>query len=299
MRPLLRRPRIPPLLRFPLQFGAAWAARRRAVAAAAAPGGGCPGPTAAAEGARAAVLLDTPPDGPAGCKTLHLIRHAQGYHNEAEEAWARDGHPRPADVLLRENSGMRYWDARLTPLGVEQSRALRARIGGAAAAGAAGLWALDPCPLPLDVVVTSTLTRAVQTAHVALGAPGHPRREGPRWVATERCRERVADYTCDGRRPVAELVEEFPWLTLADDVESGERDAMWWDAKETADGEAACRQRAVEFAGWLLALPAAESRIAVVSHSHFLYHFVGTLAGRGEPPRLGNAEMRTMYLCPA
>ena len=60
------------------------------------------------------------------CKTLHVIRHAEGLHNEAEtapETLAKyaAGH----DVLLEENSGLKFWDAALTLKGLAQSETLR------------------------------------------------------------------------------------------------------------------------------------------------------------------------------
>ena len=53
------------------------------------------------------------------CKEIHLIRHAEGLHNEAERG------PTGTQILLEENSGREFWDARLTPRGESQCHTLR------------------------------------------------------------------------------------------------------------------------------------------------------------------------------
>ena len=120
---------------------------------------------------------------------------------------------------------------------------------------------------PVDLIVTSTLTRAIETAFLGFGAAAAA--GAPPYVATELCRERVADYTCDGRRPLSTLRAAFPGVDFSE-VEA-EEDAMWLH-KEVADGEASCRRRALRFVEWLLGRP--ERTIAVVSHSHFLLHLM-------------------------
>jgi broad specificity phosphatase PhoE len=101
-------------------------------------------------------------------KTLHLIRHAQGTHNEAEESAAEIKlHERsPADtqlhaqhgkawVLLESVSGRKHWDAPLTPIGREQAYALRASLRH------------DPDFL-VDAVVSSPFRRTLMTALLSL-----------------------------------------------------------------------------------------------------------------------------------
>ena len=82
---------------------------------------------------------------PHGCKDVLFVRHAEGFHNKAaveiEDFFTTDKHQ--ADEWI---------DARLTPLGIEQSRALARTLS------------RDPLP---DAVVTSPLTRAMQTADIA------------------------------------------------------------------------------------------------------------------------------------
>ena len=75
---------------------------------------------------------------PSACKEVHLIRHAEGLHNEAERG------PTGTQILLEENSGREFWDARLTARGEAQCRALRRSIdrratGAGSAKNSAGL----------------------------------------------------------------------------------------------------------------------------------------------------------------
>ena len=111
-------------------------------------------------------------------KVLHLIRHAEGHHNVNQEY--RD---------------IRNMDASLTPKGIEQCRQLSQRIQQAAASAAS-------CPLSdlagnTDLIVTSPLTRCIQTTLMALDSVIHTRR--PPIVAHESIRETV-NYNCDRRR---------------------------------------------------------------------------------------------------
>jgi broad specificity phosphatase PhoE len=219
------------------------------------------------------------------CKAVTLIRHAQGTHNAAEQT--TDLQP-PDKVLLEEHSGRKYWDAALTAEGEAQALKLRDKLAAA--------------PPRVEVVVTSTLRRALQTASIAFGeGPDLPPLSlplpDPPFVATELCRERVADFTCDGRGEKSLLQKDFPTVDFSEVAH--ESDTMWAD-KEIAGGELRCRERAVRFAEWLMSRR--ERHLAVVSHGHFLRHLMAELQPKREESqivRLKNAEMREMELCPA
>jgi hypothetical protein len=114
------------------------------------------------------------------CQTVYFVRHAEGEHNAAERTTAL----RPRDrVLLESESGRKYWDAPLTARGEAQCRALRARLEHPApmAGGWPGVAApLSPpaprqqqqgrgCCREVELVVASSLRRALQTAEIALG----------------------------------------------------------------------------------------------------------------------------------
>ena len=171
---------------------------------------------------------------------------AQGTHNAAEEVTKLEP---PDAVLLEENSGRTYWDAPLTPKGQAQAAALRRSLQAerrlsppAAASGGA-----DGAAVPrLELVVSSTLRRALETATIVFDtASRNSKPAGVRWVATELCRERVANFTCDGRSDRSALQQQFPHFDFGEVAE--EADPMWAE-KEEEDGERRSRERAVAFA---------------------------------------------------
>eukprot|EP00629_Pelagomonadales_sp_RCC1024_P006895 CAMPEP_0119295688 /NCGR_PEP_ID=MMETSP1329-20130426/50188_1 /TAXON_ID=114041 /ORGANISM="Genus nov. species nov., Strain RCC1024" /LENGTH=246 /DNA_ID=CAMNT_0007296607 /DNA_START=140 /DNA_END=877 /DNA_ORIENTATION=+ len=207
-------------------------------------------------------------------KTLYVVRHAEGYHNKGERElpnWHSD-----QLGLTKE-----YWDARLTPEGVRQSESLNLQLQSARKA-------------PPQLVVVSTLSRTIQTAARAFGGLyGWPNT----YVATELCRERIADHECDHRRSKAALAQDFAFVDFSE-VED-EEDVLWTARKEVLPDEmnaTLCVERGGEFLAWLAARP--EKRIAVVSHWVYLKHLFGAYAT--EHPELAenfkNAELRTVAL---
>ena len=126
---------------------------------------------------------------------------------------------------------------------------------------------------PVELVVTSPLTRALQTAAGLFD--GH--RLAPPIVVHPLMRERV-ENSCDiGRSPHA-LAVDFPSLDL------GHLDDVWWHAEGTPDTRGICVEpiasvaaRAAQFNAYLRARP--ERYIAVVGHGTFFFHLTGrTLA---------------------
>lgn len=219
------------------------------------------------------------------CQRVYFIRHAEGYHNVAEKASTFT----PRDkILLKENTGMEFWDAKLTPKGEEQCAQLKASIHGTS------VWQFDK-PLNLDLVVVSPLTRTLQTAVISLGCPNSP--GAPPFIAHELCRERIADFTCDGRRSVKELKRDFPGVDFS--LVTDNDDLMFDNRKENDE---LCQERAMEFLEWLCARP--EAHIAVVTHSMFLKNLLRAFADnvsdedRDEVRAFpNNAEMRSVMLC--
>jgi broad specificity phosphatase PhoE len=219
------------------------------------------------------------------CKRIYFIRHAEGYHNDIERI--TDFKP-PSSILLVENSGWKYMDAKLTPRGEEQCAKLKEEVRGHS------VWARLH-PLNLQLVVVSPLTRTLQTAFLSLGRADEP--GAPPFVATELCRERIADFTCDRRRTITELRKDFPGVDFSE-IES-EEDEMFFNSKE--DDEI-CKKRTVEFLQWLSKRP--ETRIAVVTHSIFLknlFEQFGFGLAKEDVDALHkfptNAEMRGIMLC--
>lgn len=130
-------------------------------------------------------------------KTVHFIRHAEGTHNVNES--------------YRE---VRNLDARLTKLGIEQCKSL-----------AESLQSNHPRCLQADLIVTSPLTRCIQTAlHSMKPLLSKPRPLPPRVVAVESLRETV-NYISDKRRNTTEIASEFPQVDTSH-LET-ETDEMW------------------------------------------------------------------------
>jgi broad specificity phosphatase PhoE len=253
--------------------------------------------------------LSAGPRSHAGCKTLHLIRHAEGTHNAAESAeeatpthgvlhrnaelHAKHG---SAWVLLEEATSLIYLDPPLTGKGEAQAAALRAELHATRAS--------------VDAVVVSPMRRTLQTATLGLPQLADELPSATVVIATELLRERIGPYTCDGRDRASQLAAEFPHVDFS---EVSEHDHLWTDGKEHGPAEAATlAARAHRFAAWVLRRPAEHEHIAVVSHQHFLRAFVSEFgaagAGDGSAGTCGdgalaqsrpfaNAERRTLVLC--
>ena len=129
-----------------------------------------------------------------------------------------------------------------------------------------------------DLIIVSPLTRTLETAMHVFGPPrkpgvpafladkfgktGLPR---PQFLVREECRERWGHYSCDGRRPIHEIVKEFPDCDFSQ-IEHNE-DVFFTKEREPS---AHCMERTVHFLEWLNKRP--EKCIAVVTHSSFLKH---------------------------
>ena len=198
-------------------------------------------------------------------KGVTLVRHAQAESNVAGAV---------SHAAYRSED---WFDARVTALGEEQARALNTRLR------AAG---------PMDrfeVVLTSPLSRAIQTAAIAFdGCPAPV-------VAHEGCRERLGVNPCDRRRTVTELRERFGWVDF--DAAMGgapDADALWTpDVREARED---IQARFIAFLGDLVRRP--EREIAVVTHSSFLYMGLELFAGtETDSPEVTDATRRWFENC--
>lgn len=219
------------------------------------------------------------------CKRVFFIRHAEGWHNLAEH---ESTYTPKVDVLLEKNTGRKYWDAALTPKGEQQCGALKANIRGSTT------WGFDK-PLNLDLVVVSPLMRTLQTAELSLGEATS--KNAPKFLAQPLCRERIADYVCDGRCELSVLKRQFPGVDFS--LVETEKDDDFYNQKEDIER---VRARAVVFLQWLCSRP--ERRIAVVTHSIFLrnlFYQFGTSLSEADQMAIktfpANAEMRSIMLC--
>ncbi|KAL5714839.1 hypothetical protein ACHQM5_016746 [Ranunculus cassubicifolius] len=198
------------------------------------------------------------------CKTLHLVRHAQGIHNVAGE--------KDHDAYMSEE----LFDAHLTPLGWEQVKKLRSHV------------IQTGLVKKLDLVIVSPLLRTMQTAVGVFGGEEYANEDGvkplmvenagnsshsaisssdrPPFVAVELCREHLGVHPCDRRRSIPEYTPLFPAIDFS--LIENDDDILWKpDVRELDDHVGA---RGLEFLNWLWTRK--EKEIAVVTHSGFLFH---------------------------
>lgn len=175
-------------------------------------------------------------------ESVYLIRHAQSTFNAVHDSHGVDpGHR----------------DAPLTPFGHEQVSAARRRVDG----------------LTLDLVITSPLTRALQTCDGLFGARDVP-------VLVEPLLAEHLASSCDVGRSPAELAAEFPRWSFE------HLDDPWWfvgsnDGLEPLERLESRVQRFLSLLEWR-----SERTVAVVGHAGFF----GALVGR----RLANCEVASL-----
>ncbi|XP_028777687.1 phosphoglycerate mutase-like protein 1 isoform X1 [Neltuma alba] len=229
------------------------------------------------------------------CKTLHLVRHAQGVHNVAGE--------KNHEAYMSYD----YFDAQLTPLGWKQVDHLRAHV--------------QACGLSkkIELVISSPLLRTMQTAAGVFGgeaytdgidAPplmkenvGHSEHaaisslNSPPFIVIELCREHLGLHPCDKRRSIHEYRDMFPAIDFSL-IESDE-DILWTPDIREKDEEVA--GRGLKFLKWLWTRK--EKEIAIVSHSGFLFHALSAFGNDCHPTvkseictHFANCELRSMVI---
>ncbi|XP_070056252.1 phosphoglycerate mutase-like protein 1 isoform X2 [Nicotiana tabacum] len=229
------------------------------------------------------------------CKTIHLVRHAQGIHNVEGEM----NHSAYLSPHL--------FDAHLTPLGWEQVDNLRKHVH------ASGL------SKKVELVITSPLLRTMQTAVGVFGGEGcpdgidvpllmvadagnsnHPAISSlycPPFIAVEGCREHLGVHWCDKRRSISEYKPLFPAIDFS--MIECDDDVLWEpDIREPNEHLAA---RGMEFLNWLWTRK--EKEIAIVTHSGFLIHTLSAFGNDCHPDvkneicrPFKNCELRSMVI---
>ncbi|CAN1827432.1 Phosphoglycerate mutase-like protein 1 [Linum perenne] len=229
------------------------------------------------------------------CKTIHLVRHAQGVHNVE------------GDKNYKAYMSAQYFDAELTPLGWEQVDNLRTHVH------ASGL--LDR----IELVITSPLMRTLQTAVGVFGGGSYTDRvdglplmvanagnsgraaisssNSPPIIAAELCREHFGVHPCDQRRSVSDYQFLFPAIDFS--LIETDEDTVWKpDVRETTEELAA---RGLKFLNWLWTR--SEKEMAIVTHSGFLFHTLNAFGNDCHPlvkkeicTRFSNCELRSMVI---
>lgn len=186
---------------------------------------------------------------------IFCIRHGESTFNAIHEATGRD----PGHI-----------DAPLSERGQRQVAAARTRLHG----------------IPVKLVVTSPLTRALQTtAGIFSDHPARPT------ILVEALHRECQESSCDIGRATSVLASEFPDLCLDHLPE------IWWHAKGEAgpggfhvEPRALFDARVAGFRDWLTARP--EGMIAVVGHCTFFYHLTGRWMANCEVLELDPADGR-------
>lgn len=200
---------------------------------------------------------------PQGSKVVHFIRHGKAAHNEAFDIEGTNSY-----------YDEKYFDSRLTQLGVSQAQALERK--------------LSSSPIPMEVVIVSPLSRTLQTAFHLFPKGIH---NTPPLVAIETCRERFGVYPCDRRRQRSIISKEFPRVDFS---EISEDDRLWTTERETQDQ---LESRGRDFVLKTL-MQRKEKFIVVVSHASFLVTLFNSVLDcpREYQGTFENCELRSMVL---
>ncbi|KAL1194363.1 Phosphoglycerate mutase-like protein 2 [Cardamine amara subsp. amara] len=229
------------------------------------------------------------------CKTIHLVRHAQGIHNVEGE--------KNHDAYLSED----LFDAHLTSLGWQQVDNLHKHVK---ANGISNI---------IELVVVSPLLRTLQTAVGTFGGEGY--RDGvdapllmkagagnshrpaisslncPPFIAVESCREHLGVHPCDRRSNITKYRELFPAIDFS--LIETDEDVLWKPDTREEDQDIAAR--GVKFMNWLSTRK--EKEIAVVTHSGFLLHTLNSFGNDCDPAvkseiskPFANCELRSVVL---
>ncbi|OMO57526.1 Histidine phosphatase superfamily, clade-1 [Corchorus olitorius] len=224
-------------------------------------------------------------------KFLHMVRHAQGYHN-LESDKSRD----PLTSNL-------FFDAQLSSLGWEQVRDQRKAV------------CENGLLERIEVVITSPLSRTLQTAvgifhgeEVVADEFGKVDvkkdetltfNNRPPIIVNERCRERLGKYECDKRRSISQYRSRFPAVDFS--LIEDEDDILWTADERESHEEVTVR--GMDFMKWLWGRK--EKEIALVSHGVFLQDVMIELINsnkclpfmKGDPfSRFENCEIRSMII---
>ncbi|CAL5434232.1 unnamed protein product [Camellia sinensis] len=229
------------------------------------------------------------------CKTLHIVRHAQGIHNV-------DG-----DKNYKAYMSPEYFDAQLTPLGWQQVDNLRKHVQ------SRGLFK------SIELVITSPLLRTMQTAVGVFGGDGYTDKidalplmvanagnsdrpaisslNSPPIIAVELCREHLGVHPCDRRRSISDYQCLFPAVDFS--LIESDDDLLWKaNIRETKEELAA---RGMEFMNWLWTRK--EKEIAIITHSGFLFHTLNAFGNDCHPlvkkeicKHFANCELRSMII---
>lgn len=183
-------------------------------------------------------------------KDVWILRHGQATHNPRAEAAKDEGCSHETFLeLMRQDDSL---DSALTAIGQQQAR---------------DVWnahRTSPWPHRIQLVVSSPLSRAMQTADFALPPNTYGNERPHLRVLHESFREINGWLLNAKRRSVSEIQRTFPHWDV-EHLHPHEEDSFWTPDLET---HRACSERGYQGLGWLLSRP--EDRILLVTHGGIL-----------------------------
>ncbi|PWA71528.1 Histidine phosphatase superfamily, clade-1 [Artemisia annua] len=229
------------------------------------------------------------------CKTIHLVRHAQGVHNVEGE---KDHSAYMSEELF---------DAHLTPLGWQQVDNLRKHVNASGISKSVELVVVSPLLRTMQMAVgafvgegSTAWSDAPPLMAEKTGESNRPAissQNCPPFIAVELCREHLDVHPCDRRRTVTEYKPMFPAIDFS--LIENDGDVLWRSDTREKDEEVAAR--GVEFMKWLLSRE--ENEIAVVTHCNFLFHTLSAYGDDCHPTlkkemskHFKNCELRSMVI---
>ena len=181
-------------------------------------------------------------------KTVHLVRHGQGFHNLMADiasvsgrTWTQFTHTPENPYVMPE-----ILDAPLTEKGRQQALVLQPRVK-----------SFDVQP---ELVVVGPNCRALQTGAIVFE---HLLGTVP-FLAHEMVREECGVHYCDKRRPKSRQEKEFPMIDFS--LLETEEDAIFQE--DSRESKLDVGERIYKFMEWLASRP--EKHIAIASHSGWL-----------------------------
>lgn len=215
-------------------------------------------------------------------KTIHFVRHGQGFHNVMADVFFAAGREWEQFVRSPENPYVmpELLDAPLTHKGREQASALRSVVRN-----------LDDRSRP-ELVVCSPNCRALQTALLAFDDDD----DRVEFLAHETAREETGVHVCDRRRPTSQQAREFPRVDFG--LLESEEDVVFDERRRETKREVGAR--AYRLLEWLHDERPETRCLAVASHSGWLFTLFNGVVDCGGDESLRQwfhtGEMRTVRI---
>mmetsp|Transcript_432 Transcript_432/g.645 ORF Transcript_432/g.645 Transcript_432/m.645 type:complete len:259 (+) Transcript_432:52-828(+) len=195
-------------------------------------------------------FLSTNPNAPTGenTKTVHFVRHGQGFHNLVADIARKNGKTWTPYTVTEDNPYVmpEILDAPLTDKGRQEAISLQETV-----------QQMKDQP---ELIAFSPHCRALQTGLLVF-----EELEGKvPYLAHEMLREEIGVHVCDKRRPKSRQEKEFPAIDFS--LIETEEDALFTPDRRETKVEVATR--AYKFFEWLESRP--EKHIGVASHSAWL-----------------------------